>query len=206
MRYCSSCGSLNDTDAKFCQNCGKHFDYDGGTPIIEVVNPAPRTSEVPEPELIVEPAPEPIPDPMPEPEPATESVQDIPVEPVSEAEPVYAAPVPNPEPHRTKGRVLGIIGFILGLEALLCSWLPFFNWIPLIIAIVALILCSKSLKYTTFRLARAGKVISIIAIILAAIFTAFTIFMLIYFRDDLGYIFRNLPEYLDNLEIQIDFY
>lgn len=26
MRYCINCGSMNDTDAKFCQGCGKKFD------------------------------------------------------------------------------------------------------------------------------------------------------------------------------------
>ena len=192
MRYCSSCGSLNDTDAKFCQNCGKHFDYDGGTPVLETPEPVIEES-APTPELVVEP--------VQAEEPASEPVQDAPVQPET-----VAAPVPNPVPHRGKAIALGIIGFILGINGLLFCWTPFCSWIFLIFAIVGLILCNKSKKLMNFRLAGAGKIISIIGIVACAIFVAFTIFLLIYFRDDLGRVFENFFEYMDNIEIQFDFY
>ena len=33
MRYCTTCGTLNDTDAKFCSGCGKPFENAPDKPI-----------------------------------------------------------------------------------------------------------------------------------------------------------------------------
>ena len=46
MRYCSTCGTLNDTDAKFCSGCGKQFANAPDKPV--EVYAAPETYEEPE--------------------------------------------------------------------------------------------------------------------------------------------------------------
>ena len=71
--------------------------------------------------------------------------------------------------HTAKGRVFGIIGFILSVEAICVCLIPFCNIITLIEAIIGLIFCNISIKNTTFKLANIGKVLSIIAIVFSAV-------------------------------------
>ena len=173
MRICSSCGAVNNTEAKFCENCGKQFEYAGGSPIEENAKPV---QEI-----------------QPEPQSAPEL-----------KEHVFAEPKPEPIPHKGRAITFGIIGFILGINALIFSWVPLCQLIFLIMAIIGLVFCNKSRKYMKFKLAGAGKVLSIIAIIICAIFIAFTIFLIIYYQDDLADMIRRLVEYLNNVEIRID--
>ena len=153
MRYCSTCGTLNDTDAKFCSGCGKQFANAPDKPV--EVYAAPETYE--EPENFTQPE-------------------------YNSEESFYTQPEPqqvytNMQPQSTpalppKAKVFGIISFVFGLISIVWSWvgiLPIvgqiLGFIFLAMAIVGIVLGSKSLQLSNFRLARIGRVLCIVGLI-----------------------------------------
>ena len=66
---------------------------------------------------------------------------------------------------KSEGRAFKIIGFILGLIAILTCWIPFFNIVSIIIAIIGLIFSIVALKKSEKKkLALAGLILNILAI------------------------------------------
>lgn len=181
MRYCSACGAQNETGAKYCMNCGKLFEYAGGEPANEEIINAAADAAADSSEYIV----------------AEYSKG------TDQSECTFAYPIPDANPNKGKGITWGIFGFILGLQGLVYSWVPFVHIWFLIHAILGLIFCNKSLKYMDFRLAKAGKIISIIGIVICSILILFTIFMLAFFGREM---LEMLDDLLTNVHVYIDVY
>ena len=183
MRYCSTCGTLNDTDAKFCSGCGKPFENAPEKPMEEFSSA--YTYEEPqgnsEPEFY---ANEDSYYTQPEPQRFSTGFQ----QPVTPALP-------------PKAKVFGIISFVFGLITICWSWicmLPIVGQILgaifLAMSIIGIIFGSKSLKMSTFRLARVGRILCIIGLI-------FVILSLIIGIAALASgIYENAYDYLEGVE------
>ncbi|MBR5931469.1 MAG: zinc ribbon domain-containing protein [Lachnospiraceae bacterium] len=163
MRYCSSCGALNDTDAKFCSGCGKQFE---NAP--EEIKSDYSTEQFITPEPPVYGPPE-----------------DRAVFTYQQPENTYAPQQTDTLP--PKARVFGILSFIFGLFSVAWSWTAVFPGIGLIfgfvflaMAIVGMIFGSKSQQMSSFRLAKAGKVLCIIGLIFVIICMIIGIIVLVY--------------------------
>ena len=209
MRYCSSCGTLNDTDAKFCAGCGKRL---GAGLTEETTEPAApvdieSTQEIPVPPMaedtVMMDRAE-INSRAEEPEPQVQPP--VFVAPISGPEaPVQAAAVENKPNHSVKGKVFGIIGFVLGIESLIVCWVPYVNIFTLIESIIGLIFCNISKKNTDFKLARIGKTLNIIALIFSIV-TIVLYFVLLFvlllnYGDELGELISQATEGMVNITI-----
>ncbi|MCF0142318.1 MAG: hypothetical protein HUJ75_02960 [Parasporobacterium sp.] len=153
MRYCESCGTMNDTNARFCQGCGKAFANAPASDTDQTdfrVNPEQET-------VYTAPAPQPVP---------------VPVQPAAQAAPVKKT-------SSVKTKVFGSIGFAGSICSLLLSWIPFFGMAGIIASVVCLIFCNISRKSGSFTLAKIGKILSVIGIILAALWFVFWIVVVI---------------------------
>lgn len=183
MRYCSTCGTLNDTDAKFCSGCGKQFENAPDRPV--EVYTSKYTYD----------------------EPVEEQQDYYPDEETCyyeqpAAQPVYARTQSQPATVLPpKAKVFGIISFVFGLISICWSWvamLPIVGQILgaifLAMAIVGIIFSGKSLKVSSFRLARVGKILCIIGLICVVLSLAVGIAALA------SGVYENSYEYLEDLE------
>ncbi len=162
MRYCSNCGTLSETDAKFCAHCGKAFDGTLPEEPVQVEEPAEAEPIV---EEFTEQATE-IPVVVPVADVTEKTVTNEQEDPESKHAPVYEK---KAEGRPVRGRVFGIIGFVLSLESILCCLIPFSNFVGLIGSIIALIFCKISKKNTSFRLANVGHTLSVIALVFSIV-------------------------------------
>lgn len=184
MRYCSTCGTLNDTDAKFCSGCGKQFENAPDEPV--EVYTSKYTYD--QPDDTIEPGYYTEEEPYYYEQPAAQ--------PVFTRTQSQAAPVLPP-----KARVFGIISFVFGLITICWSWVAMFpivgqimGVIFLAMAIVGIIFSGKSLQDSSFRLARAGKILCIIGLIFVVLSLAIGIAALA------SGVFENSYEYLEDIE------
>ncbi len=182
MRYCSTCGTLNDTDAKFCSGCGKQFTNAPDKPI-EVYS-APDTYEEPE--------------QFSQSETFTEESYYTQPEPQQNYTKMQPQETPALPP---KAKVFGIISFVFGLISLVWSWvciLPIVGQVLGIIflamAIVGIIFGSKSLQVSTFRLARIGRILCIIGLIFVVLSLIIGIVALA------SGIYENMYDYIEEAE------
>ena len=192
MRYCSTCGTLNDTDAKFCSGCGKQFE--NAPEEVKTV----YTTEDTYTEDFYEPEP--------------------PVYGPPKNEPEYRYPYqdPNNNPYapqpqtgiRPKAKVFGILSFVFGLITIVWSWVSvipvfgqIFGFIFLAMAIVGLIFGKKSMQMSDFRLARSGKVLCIIGLVFVIIALVVGIIILVYAisSGELEYMLEDFGYYLDHV-------
>lgn len=79
------------------------------------------------------------------------------------------AVVNNKVDHPVRGRVFGIIGFIISIDAIFGCLIPFVNVFALIESIISLIFCKVSKKNTSFKLANVGHTLSIIALVFSIV-------------------------------------
>ena len=184
MRYCSTCGTLNDTDAKFCSGCGKPF---GNAP-------ADSQNVYSDNEGFVQPEPQAYSAPEEEPQ-AVYTYQ----QPTA----AYAQPQPV-QTIRPKARVFGIISLVFGIITVAFAWVgiipifgQIFGIIFLAMAIVGLVFAKKSSQMSNFRLAKPGKILCIIGLIFVIICFLIGLAVLIYgiasgeFEDILDSIYYN---------------
>ncbi len=114
--------------------------------------------------VVSEPAPVPAPVPV---EAYQAPVYDTPQYQSQSTMTVEAAPV---EKKSTKGKVFGIISFVLGIFSLVMSWAVIWNIFTLAGSIVGMIFGGISKKNRPdFGLGKTGKVLSVIALILSII-------------------------------------
>jgi len=162
---CKKCGSSFNTDdanagkrAK-CPNCGSPIEIPGAAPAAAPTPPPARTAPTP-PTPAAAPQPEPA-EPAPatpagpaEPEPAAAMIPPPPPpQAAAAAPPPPPSPAAAPAPAQTAPRGhggLAVAGMVLGIIALVLSFIPCINWLGLIPALVGLIL-------SIVALATAGK-------------------------------------------------
>ncbi|MBO4836020.1 MAG: hypothetical protein J5483_07885 [Lachnospiraceae bacterium] len=192
MRYCSTCGTLNDTDAKFCSGCGKPFENAPSE------MKSAYTTEDTYTEDFYEPQP-PVYGP-----------------PREEREYLYPYQDPDNNPYapqpqtgiRPKAKVFGILSFVFGLITIVWSWVSIipifgqiFGFIFLAMAIVGLIFGKKSMLMSDFRLARSGKVLCIIGLIFVIIALVVGIIILVYAisSGELEYMLEDFGYYIEHI-------
>ena len=192
MRYCSTCGTLNDTDAKFCSGCGKPFENAPSE------MKSAYTTEDTYTEDFYEPQP-PVYGP-----------------PREEREYLYPYQDPDNNPYapqpqtgiRPKAKVFGILSFVFGLITIVWSWVSIipifgqiFGFIFLAMAIVGLIFGKKSMQMSDFRLARSGKVLCIIGLIFVIIALVVGIIILVYAisSGELEYMLEDFGYYIEHI-------
>lgn len=195
MKYCTTCGTLNPPEAKFCTGCGKNFQAE------KTVDEAAENAAVQAQEGIADvPAADPAPEnvftaeaaaafggageafrqeqpgaddaPSAAPEPASPSGRAIEVDeysPYESGETAQDGVQAGDEADPQKATGYGIASFVLGICSICFSWFMLVNIFTLIAAIIGLIFSRISLKNGTRKMASAGKVLSIIGIILSAL-------------------------------------
>lgn len=96
--------------------------------------------------------------------------------PLQEREIVTANTIDAAEQVNTKAKVCGIIGFVLGLWAIVFSWMSFIpgaglglGFLPVISSIAGLILVHISNKAGGYKLTRAAKILSIIGVCIGSV-------------------------------------
>ena len=184
MRYCSTCGTLNDTDAKFCTGCGKKFENAPDEPV-EVYTSKYTYDE-----------PEEIDGMKGGPEGETYYYEQ------PQGQPVYSRMQPQNTPSLPpKAKVFGIISFVFGLITVCWSWIAvlpvvgqILGAIFLAMAIVGIVFAGKSLQLSSFRLARAGKILCIVGLIFVVLCIAIGIAALA------SGVYDNAYEYLEGAE------
>ena len=180
MRYCSTCGTLNDTDAKFCTGCGKKFENAPEEPVevytSKYTYDEPEVTDSPEGAIYYYD--------QPQGQPAFSRMQP------------QTAPLLPP-----KAKVYGIISFVFGLITICWSWiavLPIVGQILgaifLAMAIVGIVFAGKSLQLSSFRLARAGKILCIVGLIFVVLCIAIGIAALA------SGVYENAYDYLEGAE------
>lgn len=162
MKKCSECGALIDSSSKFCTECGAVLSDDEAveetvdTPAEEIVD---EVIDAPAEEVVEETTPV---VPVVTPEFEEHAAPEAPVQEIKED-------LPKKGEHTVKGRAFGIIGFIIGLEALLSCLVPGSNYIALIYSIICLIFCRISKNNTRFRLTKVARVFGILALIFSIV-------------------------------------
>ena len=137
---------------------------------------APEAAEVVE--EIVEEAVVPSMAPVPE-EPCWKPVEEV-------KEEVKPEETPKAD-HTIKGRIFGIIGFIVSLQAIVNCLIPVCNIAAVAESIVGIVFAGISKKNTQLGVARAGKILSIIALVFSVLSIAAYIILLIAFLNMFGH-------------------
>lgn len=167
MRYCTTCGTLNDTDAKFCSGCGKPFANAPDKPMEEFSS----YMEPNEPEIY------------------------------TQEESYYTQPQPVTPILPPQAKTFGIISFVFGLIVINWNWVAFLpiagqivGAIFLVMAILGIVFSSKALKISSFRLAKAGRILCIIGLVFLIIFLIVGIAALV------SGVYEEAYEYLEEAE------
>ena len=182
MRYCSNCGTQNESQAKFCSACGTQLE-----PLQAAKGEA--LFQEPEPEQTVQ-TPEQGYQAPPQGYQAPPQGYQAPPQGYQAPPQGYQVPPqgyqasPVAPPITAKGKTFGIIGFILGIISTVFCWLGIFPAAGIVLGffmiaagIVGLVFCNISKNEGYFPLAKVGKVFSIIGICLSGVFWLIGIFI-----------------------------
>lgn len=199
MRYCSNCGTQNDTDAKFCSGCGTKLDSVPAAPVEENVveavqeaaNVAPAPIPVPTDDFAAQAPQAPAPD-------FQRAADDFaPQQPQFQQQmygqaPQYQQPQYGGQPQQgftpyqnmaapaqpisAKCRTFGIISFVLGICSIVFCWLGIIpaagiglGLLTIAFGVVGLVFSGISRREGHFTLAKLGKIFSIIGLVLSGI-------------------------------------
>ena len=192
MRYCSNCGTQNDSDAKFCSGCGTKLEDVMGAPAekaavdtftddvvmdeIPPVAPAPDFQQAP-PQDFGQPQFQQAP---PQQQFQGQYQQPYGQQPYGQQAPQGFVPYQNrvepAAPISAKCRTFGIISFVLGICSIVFCWIGVIpivgiglGFLAVAFGVVGLIFSGISRREGHFTLAKLGKIFSIIGLCLSGI-------------------------------------
>ena len=172
MRFCGYCGTLNETDAKFCSGCGKIFevnkDYQSASEDEARVK---AEAEAKQAEYAAKQ------------EEAASGAESQQPDKAGQKIPYAEGNVVGERKLPIKNLIFGIIGFYFGVNSIVFSC---FGLTFLAFGVVGLVFSILSLKGSEFRLAKAGRICAIIGLALCVIMAAVDIVVLVQTIMNLG--------------------